>query len=175
MSLSACSLAPCSQILYTQSKVTCEKLHAQLIGRVKSSKTHVSRVKTQPRKHPSRLTPSVQGEGKHPTSKPTCVIKAQHQTATNSSTATCTVAVPSVVQAISELPSIMSSSVPSSVSLSTELSSKHHISSQVPAKDLSATQSTNLMAGGTSLFHPLLCRGRTSGEELELDLVPDEI
>ena len=56
---SACSLAPCSQILYTQSKVTCEKLHAQLIGRVKSSKTHVSRVKTQPRKHPSRLTPSV--------------------------------------------------------------------------------------------------------------------
>merc|ERR1719348_584865 len=26
-----CSLAPCSRILYNQSKVTCEKLHAELI------------------------------------------------------------------------------------------------------------------------------------------------
>ena len=79
----ACSLAPCSQILYTQSKVTCPKLHAKLIEKVKSPKTQVFRGKTQPCKHPSSLTPSLQGEGKHPTIKPMCVIKAQSTCAGN--------------------------------------------------------------------------------------------
>ena len=113
----ACPLAPCSQILYNQSKVTDAWLHNELVRKSQRPKDIVTEVKTRtdarsthpprtkscelhspapdlplvrksklprPIKHSSGpiLTSAVGcgsclGEGKHPITKPTCVIKAQ--------------------------------------------------------------------------------------------------
>ena len=56
-----CSLAPCSRILYNQSKVTCEKLHAELIEISRHSKDFAANVNTQTYQctnHPARTNPS---------------------------------------------------------------------------------------------------------------------
>ena len=55
-----CSLAPCSQILYNQSKVTCEKLHAELFEISRHSKNFATNVNTQTHQctnHPERTNP----------------------------------------------------------------------------------------------------------------------
>merc|ERR1719209_1534964 len=55
-----CSLAPCSQILYNQSKVTCEKLHAELCEISRHSQDFATNVNTQTHQctnHPGRTNP----------------------------------------------------------------------------------------------------------------------
>merc|ERR1719209_375479 len=56
-----CSLAPCSRILYNQSKVTCQKLHAELVEVPRHSKDFATNVNTQTYQctnHPERTNPS---------------------------------------------------------------------------------------------------------------------
>merc|ERR1719430_2545976 len=56
-----CSLAPCSRILYNQSKVTCQKLHAERVEVSRHSKNFATNVNTQTYQctnHPERTNPS---------------------------------------------------------------------------------------------------------------------
>ena len=94
----ACSLEPCSQILYSQSKVTCTQLHTELVKNTRHPKDPITKAQKsescslaqnptlknllpvkksklpRPVKHSG---PIPMDEGKHPVTKPTCVIKAQ--------------------------------------------------------------------------------------------------
>ena len=94
----ACSLEPCSQILYSQSKVTCTQLHTELVKNTRHPKDPITKAQKsescslaqnptlknllpvkksklpRPAKHSG---PIPMDEGKHPVTKPTCVIKAQ--------------------------------------------------------------------------------------------------
>ena len=51
----ACPLAPCTQVLFNRSKVTCKKLHAELVKNSRHSKDRVTSVNTN---HPARTKPS---------------------------------------------------------------------------------------------------------------------
>ena len=64
----ACSLTPCSQILYSQSKVTCAKLRDELVRKSKLPKALVTKVKTQA----SRRVKSPERSELY------CTMKAQH-------------------------------------------------------------------------------------------------
>merc|ERR1719209_107636 len=64
-----CSLAPCSRILYNQSRVTCQNLHAELVEVSRHSKDFATNVNTQTHQctnHPERTNPC-------------CVTQAQTQ------------------------------------------------------------------------------------------------
>ena len=94
----ACSLEPCSQVLYNQSKVTSTQLHAELVKNTRHPKDPITKAQKSescsPAQNPSlenllpvkksklprpakHSGPIPMDEGKHPVTKPTCVIEAR--------------------------------------------------------------------------------------------------
>ena len=53
----ACSLSPCAELLYHQSKVTCPNIHAELLHKSRRPRNRKSLVKTQPDTHYLPSTP----------------------------------------------------------------------------------------------------------------------